>query len=177
MNRNRELNEFGQSLWYDAIQRRMLENGEFKRLMVFGDWEHYYLTMNPRYQADIARALDLIARFEKHLDVIFGLNEKESSEIGKVLGALDRLGLADKTIVVRVDSIEKMHTQVGIDDCSTDLNLRGLPVFQSHGRYDDVLPYFKKSEHFAGPADPSRGTGGRSLRTCSSLLICRYSLG
>jgi hypothetical protein len=30
---------------------------EFKRLMVFGDWEHYYLTMNPRYQADIARAL------------------------------------------------------------------------------------------------------------------------
>jgi isoleucyl-tRNA synthetase len=31
--------------------------GEFKRLMVFGDWEHYYLTMNPQYQADIARAL------------------------------------------------------------------------------------------------------------------------
>ena len=30
---------------------------EFKRLMVFGDWQHYYLTMNPRYQADIARAL------------------------------------------------------------------------------------------------------------------------
>jgi isoleucyl-tRNA synthetase len=30
---------------------------EFKRLMVFGDWEHYYLTMNPQYQADIARAL------------------------------------------------------------------------------------------------------------------------
>ena len=33
---------------------------EFRRLMVFGDWDHYYLTMNPRYQADIARAL---ARF------------------------------------------------------------------------------------------------------------------
>jgi len=31
--------------------------GEFKRLMVFGDWDHYYLTMDPRYQADIARAL------------------------------------------------------------------------------------------------------------------------
>jgi len=39
-----------------------------------------------RTPADIARALELIARFEKHLDVIFGLNEKESSEIGKVLG-------------------------------------------------------------------------------------------
>jgi len=31
--------------------------GEFQRLMVFGDWDHYYLTMNPRYQADIARSL------------------------------------------------------------------------------------------------------------------------
>jgi isoleucyl-tRNA synthetase len=31
--------------------------GQFKRLMVFGDWDHYYLTMNPQYQADIARSL------------------------------------------------------------------------------------------------------------------------
>jgi len=30
---------------------------EFKRLLVFGDWPHYYLTMDYRYQADIARAL------------------------------------------------------------------------------------------------------------------------
>src|SRR6187402_3138089 len=30
---------------------------EFKRLAVFGDWEHPYLTMNYRYQADIVRAL------------------------------------------------------------------------------------------------------------------------
>ena len=30
---------------------------EFKRLLVFGDWSHYYLTMDYRYQADIARAL------------------------------------------------------------------------------------------------------------------------
>ena len=30
---------------------------EFKRLMVFADWDHHYLTMNPRYQADIARSL------------------------------------------------------------------------------------------------------------------------
>ncbi|HET9195609.1 MAG TPA: isoleucine--tRNA ligase [Vicinamibacterales bacterium] len=30
---------------------------EFKRLMVFGDWSHYYLTMNAQYQADIARSL------------------------------------------------------------------------------------------------------------------------
>ena len=36
---------------------------EFKRLMVFGDWDHYYLTMNPRYQADIARSL---GKFVEH---------------------------------------------------------------------------------------------------------------
>jgi isoleucyl-tRNA synthetase len=30
---------------------------EFKRLMVFGDWNRRYLTMNFRYQADIARSL------------------------------------------------------------------------------------------------------------------------
>ena len=28
------------------------------------------------------------------------------------------------------ECIAKMHTQVGIDDCSTDLSLRGLPVFR-----------------------------------------------
>ncbi|HLG57394.1 MAG TPA: isoleucine--tRNA ligase [Vicinamibacterales bacterium] len=30
---------------------------EFKRLMVFGDWDHPYVTMSFQYQADIARAL------------------------------------------------------------------------------------------------------------------------
>lgn len=28
------------------------------------------------------------------------------------------------------ESILKMHTQIGIDDCSTDLTLRGMPVFR-----------------------------------------------
>lgn len=28
------------------------------------------------------------------------------------------------------DSVLKMHTQIGIDDCSTDLSLRGMPVFR-----------------------------------------------
>jgi hypothetical protein len=30
----------------------------------------------------------------------------------------------------RSDNILKLHTQIGIDDCSTDLGLRGLPVFR-----------------------------------------------
>jgi hypothetical protein len=28
------------------------------------------------------------------------------------------------------DSIAELHEQVGIDDCSTDLTLRGLPIFR-----------------------------------------------
>jgi hypothetical protein len=39
-----------------------------------------------RTAADIRHAMDLIVRFERYFDVILGLNEKESGEIGKVLG-------------------------------------------------------------------------------------------
>jgi hypothetical protein len=28
------------------------------------------------------------------------------------------------------ESLLRLHTQIGIDDCSTDLSLRGLPVFR-----------------------------------------------
>jgi hypothetical protein len=28
------------------------------------------------------------------------------------------------------DTILKLHTQIGVDDCSTDLDLRGMPVFR-----------------------------------------------
>ncbi len=31
---------------------------------------------------------------------------------------------------VKQDSLLKVHTQIGIDDCSTDLGLRGMPVFR-----------------------------------------------
>jgi hypothetical protein len=30
----------------------------------------------------------------------------------------------------KADALLKMHTQIGVDDCSTDLGLRGQPVFQ-----------------------------------------------
>jgi hypothetical protein len=39
-----------------------------------------------RPEDDIARALQLISDFEKYFDVILGVNEKESFEIGKALG-------------------------------------------------------------------------------------------
>lgn len=41
---------------------------------------------------------------------------------------------ADGTLRIRdypnTEPLLSMHTQVGIDDCSTDLSLRGLPVFR-----------------------------------------------
>lgn len=39
-----------------------------------------------RNRKDIQRALELIVAFEKHFDVVLGLNEKEAGEIGEVLG-------------------------------------------------------------------------------------------
>ena len=41
---------------------------------------------------------------------------------------------ADGTIKTRdydeTDTILKMHSQLGVDDCSTDLELRGMPVLK-----------------------------------------------
>jgi len=42
-------------------------------------------------------------------------------------GADGKLRIRDYT---EHDTIRKLHTQIGIDDCSTDLGLRGLPVFR-----------------------------------------------
>ncbi len=39
-----------------------------------------------RTREDIGQALNLISSFEKHFDVLLGLNEKEAGEIGAVLG-------------------------------------------------------------------------------------------
>ncbi len=42
-------------------------------------------------------------------------------------GADGKLRIKD---YAKADALLKMHTQIGIDDCSTDLDLRGLPVFK-----------------------------------------------
>jgi sugar/nucleoside kinase (ribokinase family) len=39
-----------------------------------------------RTKADILRALELVTAFQQHFDVVLGLNEKESMEIGNTLG-------------------------------------------------------------------------------------------
>lgn len=43
-----------------ALQQINIQREEFKRLGVLGDWDHPYLTMNPHYEADIVRALQII---------------------------------------------------------------------------------------------------------------------
>src|ERR1041384_4773959 len=42
----------------EAFARKFIDiqRAQFKRLGVFGDWEHPYLTMNPAYEAEILRA-------------------------------------------------------------------------------------------------------------------------
>ena len=63
-----------------------------------------------RNREDIQRALELIVAFEKHFDVVLGLNEKEAGEIGDVLG---------------IDSSD--HSSDGLCKLAAELN-RALPL-------------------------------------------------
>ncbi|HSP45192.1 MAG TPA: isoleucine--tRNA ligase, partial [Chthoniobacterales bacterium] len=51
----------------EAFARKFvdIQRGQFKRLGVFGDWEHPYLTLNPSYEAEILRAFAIFV--EKRL--------------------------------------------------------------------------------------------------------------
>jgi hypothetical protein len=67
-----------------------------------------------RSDQDIRHALDLIVRFEKWFEVILGLNEKESIEIGRVLGLetadRSRAGLA--TLALEINRLVPVNTLV-----------------------------------------------------------------
>jgi isoleucyl-tRNA synthetase len=45
-----------------ALKQVDLQRGEFKRLGVLGDWDHPYLTMAPRFEAEQLRAFSLIIK-------------------------------------------------------------------------------------------------------------------
>jgi len=67
---------------WEAILREVCPrlNGARKKLFIdLADPEK-------RTKQDIMKALELITAFEKHFDVIFGLNQKEACEIGHTLG-------------------------------------------------------------------------------------------
>jgi hypothetical protein len=42
-------------------------------------------------------------------------------------GADGKLHIRDYS---KPEALQRLHTQIGIDDCSTDLGLRGMPVFR-----------------------------------------------
>ena len=62
-----------------------------------------------RRDDDIREALDLISRFEKHFNVILGLNEKEASEIGRVLGIETQAGTKESLSQLSSEIYAKMN--------------------------------------------------------------------
>jgi sugar/nucleoside kinase (ribokinase family) len=64
-----------------------------------------------RTQGDIQRALELVAAFQKHFDVVLGLNEKESIEIGKSLS----LNTNDRSPDGLLKLCQAIHQQVRVD--------------------------------------------------------------
>jgi hypothetical protein len=66
-------------------------------------------------------------------------------------------------------TLQKMHTQIGIDDCSTDLSLRGMPVYRG---LIGPMPDGKSVARYESPEvfesltkDWSVATHGRRRRT------------
>jgi len=66
---------------WEAVLKEICPSMNGKRRKLFFD----LADPEKRTKEDILRALQLISDFEKHFDVILGLNEKESHEIGKAL--------------------------------------------------------------------------------------------
>ncbi len=64
-----------------------------------------------RTHADILRALQLIGAFQKHFDVILGLNEKEGCEIGTVLGLKTDSGSAEKLLTL----CQEIHLRIPVN--------------------------------------------------------------
>ncbi len=67
---------------WETIQRELCPQLTGPRRKLFVD----LADPEKRTADDIRRAIDLIAKFQQWFDVILGLNEKESGEIGRVLG-------------------------------------------------------------------------------------------
>jgi hypothetical protein len=68
-------------LWESLLQE-FCPTPPFPRRKIFFD----LADPEKRTEQDIARALEIIVRFDRYFEVILGLNEKEAYEIGKVLG-------------------------------------------------------------------------------------------
>lgn len=74
---------------WEAIQRDIAPKLDGERRLLFID----LADPEKRTRSDLGHALDLVGEFQRHFDVILGLNEKESSQIGQVLN----LDISDDT--------------------------------------------------------------------------------
>ena len=82
-------------LW-DALLSELCPSFSGPRRKIFFD----LADPEKRTAADILRALDLIQRFQKHFDVILGLNEKEGFEIAKVMGLRTKVNSPDELLAL-----------------------------------------------------------------------------
>jgi sugar/nucleoside kinase (ribokinase family) len=64
-----------------------------------------------RTKGDILRALELVTAFQAHFDVVLGLNEKESTEVGKTLG----LNTSDHSPEGLTRLCQAIHQRVSVD--------------------------------------------------------------
>lgn len=83
-----------------AIQREIAPRLTGKRRLMFVD----LADPEKRTQGDIRKALELVGKFQTYFEVVLGLNEKESTEIGQVL-ALD-------TSAHSVAGLSRLATQI-----------------------------------------------------------------
>jgi len=88
---------------WEAIQREIAPNLRGDRRLLFID----LADPEKRTDEDIRQALKLVGNFQAHFDVILGLNEKESSEIGRILD-LDVSDASDQGLCLRAQSIRDL---------------------------------------------------------------------
>ena len=92
---------------WSAVQAEICPTLTGKRRKLFID----LADPEKRTAADITRALKLITQFQKYFDVVLGLNEKESYEIGNNLG----LNTKDQTKEGLLRLCQEIHKHLAID--------------------------------------------------------------
>jgi sugar/nucleoside kinase (ribokinase family) len=92
---------------WSAVLREICPNMKSGRRKLFFD----LADPEKRTNEDILRALELIMAFQKHFDVILGLNEKEGHEIGRNLGLKD----SDSSPEALQNLCQEIHTRLQVD--------------------------------------------------------------
>ncbi|MCW5558206.1 MAG: hypothetical protein KIT22_10300 [Verrucomicrobiae bacterium] len=92
---------------WEAIQSELLDGVTGPRRRMFFD----LADPEKRLPADIARALELIAKFQSRFDVILGLNEKEACEIARVLGLTEAPKDAEALAAVSVEIARRIGVE------------------------------------------------------------------